>query len=179
MIYEAHIGMAQEHGRIGAYREFADNILPWVRNAGYNNVQLMAIQEHPYYASFGYQVTNFFAPSHRYGTPEDLKCLVNKAHGMGISVLLDVVHSNACPNIGEGLNLQDGTNYQYFHDGERGWHAGWKTRIFDYSKHEVLHFLLSNLKYWMEEFHFDGFHFDGVTSIMYEDHGLNGFSGFP
>ncbi len=178
MIYEAHIGMAQEHGHVGSYREFADLTLPWIKNGGYNTVQLMAIQEHPYYASFGYQVTNYFAPSHRYGTPEDLKYLINKAHGMGLCVLLDVVHSHACPNLGEGLNQMDGTDYQYFHDGGRGWHPAWKTRIFDYGKQEVLHFLLSNLKYWMEEFHFDGFRFDGVTSMMYENHGYCNFTQY-
>ena len=172
LIYEAHIGMAQEKEGIGTYREFADKILPWILDCGYNTVQLMAIQEHPYYASFGYQVTNFFAPSHHFGTPEDLKYLINKAHEMGIAVLLDVVHSHACPNIGEGLNLQDGTEDQYFLAGDRGWHPAWKTRCFDYGKPEVLHFLLSNLKYWMEEFHFDGFRFDGVTSMLYENHGL-------
>ena len=178
MIYEAHIGMAQEKDGIGTYREFADDTLPWIKNAGYNTVQLMAIQEHPYYASFGYQVTNFFAPSHRYGTPEDLKYLIDRAHGMGISVLLDVVHSHACPNLGEGLNQQDGTEDQYFLYGGRGWHPAWETRIFDYGKHEVLHFLLSNLKYWQEEFHFDGFRFDGVTSMMYENHGLCAFGSY-
>ena len=178
MIYEAHIGMAQEHGGIGSYREFADKTLGWIKYAGYNTVQLMAIQEHPYYASFGYQVTNFFAPSHRFGTPEDLKYLINKAHEMGLSVLLDVVHSHACPNLGEGMNRMDGTEYQYFHDGERGWHQAWKTKIFDYTRHEVLHFLLSNLKYWMEEFHFDGFRFDGVTPIMYENHGMCAFDNY-
>ena len=178
MIYEAHIGMAQEHQGIGSYREFADQTLDWIKYQGYNTVQLMAIQEHPYYASFGYQVTNFFAPSHRYGTPEDLKYLINKAHGMGISVLLDVVHSHACPNVGEGLNQMDGTDDQYFLDGARGWHPGWNTRIFNYAKPEVLHFLLSNLKYWMEEFHFDGFRFDGVTSMMYENHGFCSFDSY-
>ena len=178
MVYEAHIGMAQEHGHVGSYREFADSTLDWIKHAGYNTVQLMAIQEHPYYASFGYQVTNFFAPSFRYGTPEDLKYLINKAHMMGISVLLDVVHSHACPNEGEGLNLQDGTEDQYFLYGERGWHPSWKTKIFDYAKPEVLHFLLSNLKYWQEEFHFDGFRFDGVTSMMYENHGYCNFTEY-
>ena len=178
MIYEAHIGMAQEHGHIGSYLEFADETLDWIKYSGYNTIQLMAIQEHPYYASFGYQVTNFFAPSHRYGTPEELKYLINKAHSMGISVLLDVVHAHACPNVGEGLNQLDGTDYQYFHDGARGWHDGWHTRIFNYSKYEVLHFLLSNLKYWQEEFHFDGFRFDGVTSIMYENHGMCSFDNY-
>ena len=178
MIYEAHIGMAQENPGIGSYREFADNTLEWIKHAGYNTIQLMAIQEHPYYASFGYQVTNFFAPSHRYGTPEDLKYLINKAHGMGLSVLLDVVHAHACPNVGEGLNMLDGTEDQYFHAGERGWHPGWKTRVFNFGKHEVIHYLLSNLKYWMEAFHFDGFRFDGVTSIMYEDHGNRSFTSY-
>ncbi len=172
LIYEAHIGMAQEKYGIGTYREFADTVLPRIAALGYNTVQLMAIQEHPYYASFGYQVTNFFAPSHHFGTPEDLKYLINRAHQMEIAVLLDVVHSHACPNEGEGLHLQDGTEGQYFLQGGRGWHAAWKTRCFDYGKGEVLHFLLSNLKYWQDEFHFDGFRFDGVTSMLYEDHGL-------
>ena len=172
VIYEAHIGMAKEDGGIGTYREFANERLKWIKNLGYNTIQLMAIAEHPYYASFGYQVTNFFAPSHRYGTPEDLKYLINKAHRLGIAVLLDVVHSHACANEGEGLHLQDGTDYQYFHSGERGWHSAWKTRCFNYGKSEVIHFLLSNLKYWQEEFHFDGFRFDGVTSMLYENHAL-------
>lgn len=171
-IYEAHIGMAQEYEGIGSYREFADKNLDWIAQTGYNVVQLMAVQEHPYYASFGYQVTNFFAPSHRYGTPEDLKYLINKAHSLGLSVLLDVVHSHACPNVGEGLNLQDGTADQYFLAGERGWHSAWGTKCFDYGKRAVLRFLLSNLKYWQDEFHFDGFRFDGVTSMLYENHGL-------
>ena len=172
LIYEAHIGMAQEKNGIGTYREFANMNLERIQKLGYNTIQLMAIAEHPYYASFGYQVTNFFAPAHRFGTPEDLKYLINKAHGMGIAVLLDVVHSHACPNEGEGLNMQDGTEDQYFLSGGRGWHDAWGTRCFDYGKTETLHFLLSNLKYWQDEFHFDGFRFDGVTSMLYENHGL-------
>ncbi len=172
LIYEAHVGMAQEKEAVGTYREFADIVLPRIQKDGYNTVQLMAIQEHPYYASFGYQVTNFYAPSFWFGNPDDLKYLINKAHGMGIQVLLDVVHSHACPNEGEGLSGQDGTEAQYFLPGNRGWHQAWGTRLFDYGKTEVLHFLLSNLKYWQEEFHFDGFRFDGVTSMCYENHGL-------
>jgi len=172
LIYEVHVGMAQEKGGIGTYREFADFNLDWIAKCGYNAIQMMAIQEHPYYASFGYQVTNFFAPAHRFGTPEDLKYLINKAHGMGIAVILDVVHSHACPNPCEGLDGQDGTDDQYFHPGSRGWHPAWKTRCFNYGKPQVQHFLLSNLKYWLDEFHFDGFRFDGVTSMLYEDHGL-------
>lgn len=172
LIYEAHIGMAQEKEGIGSYREFADKNLDRIRELGYNTVQLMAIQEHPYYASFGYQVTNFFAASSRYGEPEDLKYLINKAHGMGLNVLLDLVHSHACANTGEGLNMQDGTDNQYFLSGYQGWHPAWGTRLFDYSKDEVLHFLLSNIKFWMQEYHFDGFRFDGVTSMIYKNHGL-------
>ena len=172
LIYEAHIGMAQEKYGVGTYLEFADNVLPRVKKLGYNTIQFMAIQEHPYYASFGYQVTNFFAPSYRFGTPEDLKTLIDRAHQMGISVIMDVVHSHACPNVGEGLYRQDGTEDQYFLYGGRGWHPAWGTNIFNYGKTEVLHFLLSNLKYYLEEFHFDGFRFDGVTSMCYEDHGL-------
>ena len=172
LIYEAHVGMSQDKEGIGTYREFADNVLPRVSELGYNTVQLMAIQEHPYYGSFGYQVTNFFAAAHWYGEPDDLKYLVNKAHGLGIRVLLDVVHSHACPNVGEGLQLQDGTEGQYFLEGGEGWHPAWGTKLFNYGRPEVLHFLLSNLKYWQTEYHFDGFRFDGVTSMIYHDHGL-------
>ncbi len=171
-IYEAHVGMAQEEGRIGTYREFADITLPHVKKAGYNTIQLMAIMEHPYYGSFGYQVSNFFAASSWFGKPEDLKYLVNKAHEMGIRVLLDVVHSHAVKNTAEGINMFDGTTWQFFHDGDKGEHPAWGTKCFDYGKTGVMHFLLSNLKFWMTEYHFDGFRFDGVTSMLYHDHGL-------
>ncbi len=171
-IYECHVGMAQEEGKVSSYKEFQEMTLPRIKALGYNTIQIMAVMEHPYYASFGYQVTNFFAPSSRFGTPEDLKALVDAAHGMGITVLLDVVHSHAAPNSREGLNQFDGTDYQYFHGGGKGDHSAWGTKCFDYGKQEVLHFLLSNLKYWQTEFHFDGFRFDGVTSMLYHDHGL-------
>ena len=171
-IYEAHVGMAQEEGRIGTYREFADKILPRIKRGGYNTVQLMAIMEHPYYGSFGYQVSNFFAASSWFGKPEDLKYLINTAHNMGIRVLLDVVHSHAVKNTAEGINMFDGTTWQFFHDGAKGDHPAWGTKCFDYGKTGVLHFLLSNLKFWMTEYHFDGFRFDGVTSMLYHDHGL-------
>ena len=171
-IYECHIGMAQEEGKVGTYEEFRQNILPRVKALGYNTLQIMAIMEHPYYASFGYQVTNFFAPSSRFGTPKALKKLIDTAHKMGIAVLLDVVHSHACINTREGINEFDGTVYQFFHEGPRGDHSAWGTKCFDYGKNQVLHFLLSNLKYWMEEYHFDGFRFDGVTSMLYHNHGL-------
>ena len=171
-IYEAHVGMAQEEGKIGTYREFADLTLPHIKEAGYNTVQLMAIMEHPYYGSFGYQVSNFYAASGWFGKPEDLKYLVNKAHSMGLQVLLDVVHSHAVKNTAEGINMFDGTVWQFFHDGPKGEHPAWGTKCFDYGKTGVLHFLLSNLKFWMTEYHFDGFRFDGVTSMLYHDHGL-------
>ena len=171
-IYEAHVGMAQEEGKVGSHREFADSILPWVKECGYNTIQLMAIMEHPYYGSFGYQVSSFYAASSWFGKPEDLKYLVNKAHEMGIRVLLDVVHSHAVKNTAEGINMFDGTTWQFFHDGVKGDHPAWGTKCFNYGKDEVIHFLLSNLKFWMTEFHFDGFRFDGVTSMLYHDHGL-------
>ncbi|MBR2311067.1 MAG: alpha amylase C-terminal domain-containing protein [Oscillospiraceae bacterium] len=171
-IYECHIGMAQEEGKIGSYEEFRLYTLPRIKALGYNTIQIMAIMEHPYYASFGYQVTNFFACSSRFGRPNDLKKLIDTAHKMGIAVLLDVVHSHACTNTREGINEFDGTSYQFFHEGSRGEHSAWGTKCFNYGKNEVIHFLLSNLKYWLEEYHFDGFRFDGVTSMLYLDHGL-------
>ncbi len=171
-IYEAHIGMAQEARRVGTYREFADITLPRIREAGYNTIELMAIMEHPYYGSFGYQVSSFYAASSWFGRPEDLKYLVNKAHEMGIRVLLDLVHSHAVKNTAEGINMFDGTVWQFFHDGPKGDHPAWGTKCFDYGKTGVLHFLLSNLKFWMTEYHFDGFRFDGITSMLYHDHGL-------
>ena len=179
-IYECHIGMAQEEGKVGSYEEFRVNILPKIRDLGYNTIQIMAIMEHPYYASFGYQVTNLFAASSRFGTPEELKALINQAHRMGIAVLLDVVHSHACRNTREGINEFDGTVYQFFHEGAKGDHSAWDTKCFNYDKNEVIHFLLSNLKFWQQEYHFDGFRFDGVTSMLYHNHGLGvSFAGYP
>ncbi len=178
-VYEAHVGMAQEEGKVGTFEEFTTNVLPRVARLGYNAIQLMAIMEHPYYGSFGYHVSSFFAVSSRFGTPEDLKKLIDTAHGLGIRVLLDIVHSHAVKNIHEGLNHFDGTDHQYFHAGPRGVHAGWDSLLFDYAKYEVLRFLLSNCRYWLEDFRFDGFRFDGVTSMVYLDHGMgSGFSRY-
>ena len=171
-IYEAHIGMAQEEGKVGSYREFAQYTLPRIKKAGYNAIQLMAVMEHPYYGSFGYQVANFYAASSWFGKPDDLKYLINKAHKLGLRVLLDVVHSHAVKNTAEGINQFDGTTWQFFHDGPKGDHPAWGTKCFNYAKDEVIHFLLSNLKFWMTEYHFDGFRFDGITSMLYHDHGL-------
>jgi 1,4-alpha-glucan branching enzyme len=171
-IYEAHIGMAQSEEKVGTYEEFRENILPRIIDAGYNTLQLMAIQEHPYYGSLGYHVSSFFAASSRFGTPEELKELVDAAHEAGLAVIMDIVHSHAVRNEQEGISRFDGTLYQYFHDGPRGNHVAWDSRCFDYGKPEVLHFLLSNCRFWLDEYRFDGFRFDGVTSMLYFDHGL-------
>ncbi|XP_072966487.1 1,4-alpha-glucan-branching enzyme, chloroplastic/amyloplastic-like [Typha angustifolia] len=180
-IYEAHVGMSSSEPRVSSYREFADDVLPRIRENNYNTVQLMAIMEHSYYASFGYHVTNFFAVSSRSGTPEDLKYLIDKAHSLGLSVLMDVVHSHASNNATDGLNGFDvgqSTQDSYFHAGERGYHKLWDSRLFNYANWEVLRFLLSNLRWWLDEFMFDGFRFDGVTSMLYHHHGINiAFSG--
>ncbi|MFZ9044783.1 MAG: alpha amylase C-terminal domain-containing protein [Cyclobacteriaceae bacterium] len=177
-IYECHVGMAQEKEGIGTYREFADVILPKIKEQGYNAIQVMAIQEHPYYGSFGYHVSSFFAPSSRFGTPDDLKYLVNKAHELGIAVIMDIVHSHAVKNTAEGLNQFDGSDDQYFHEGGRGYHTQWDSKLFNYGKEEVLQFLLSNVKYWIEEFHFDGYRYDGVTSMLYFHHGNISFDNY-
>ena len=173
LIYEAHIGMAQEEAKVGTFAEFTANVLPRIRDAGYRAIQIMALAEHPYYASFGYQVSSYFACSSRFGTPEELKALVDEAHGMGLMVFMDLVHSHAARNEVEGISRQDGTLSLYFHEGPRGDHPAWDSRCFDYGKPEVLHFLLSNCRFWMDEYRFDGFRFDGVTSMLYLHHGLS------
>ncbi|XP_078003559.1 LOW QUALITY PROTEIN: 1,4-alpha-glucan-branching enzyme [Phascolarctos cinereus] len=177
-IYESHVGISSHEGKVASYKHFTRNVLPRIKDLGYNCIQLMAIMEHAYYASFGYQVTSFFAASSRYGTPDELKELVDTAHSMGIIVLLDAVHSHASKNSEDGLNKFDGTDSCYFHSGPRGNHDLWDSRLFAYSSWEVLRFLLSNLRWWLEEYGFDGFRFDGVTSMLYHHHGIGqGFSG--
>jgi len=172
IVYEAHIGMATQEERTGTYREFTEEIIPIIAASGYNTIQLMAIQEHPFYGSFGYHVANFFASSSRFGTPEELKELIDKAHKSGLRVIMDLVHSHSVKNINEGLGLFDGSPGQYFHTSERRNHIAWDSLCFDYGKDSVIHFLLSNCRYWLEEFKFDGFRFDGITSMIYYDHGL-------
>lgn len=171
IIYEAHVGMAQEHEGVGSFNEFTDNVLPRIHKLGYNTIQLMAIQEHPYYGSFGYHVSNFFCVSSRFGTPEEFKQLVNTAHKMGIAVIIDLVHSHAVKNFSEGLNDFDGSGHQYFHEGGRGYHNQWDSKLFDYGKREVQEFLLSNVRFWIDEYHVDGYRFDGITSMLYHHHG--------
>ena len=179
LIYECHIGMAQDAEKVGTYTEFKDNVLPRIIQDGYNCIQIMAIAEHPYYGSFGYHVSNFFAPSSRFGSPEELKALIDEAHRNGITVIMDIVHSHAVKNEFEGLGNFAGDPCQYFMQGGRREHPAWDSLCFDYGKNEVIHYLLSNCKYWLEEFHFDGFRFDGVTSMLYYSHGLGeAFGGY-
>jgi 1,4-alpha-glucan branching enzyme len=172
VIYEAHVGMATSLEKTGTYHEFTENVLPVIIKSGYNTIQLMAIQEHPFYGSFGYHVSSFFAASSRFGTPEELKELVDKAHSAGLRVIMDLVHSHSVKNVNEGLGLFDGSTGQYFHANERRNHRAWDSLCFDYGKDNVIHFLLSNCRYWLEEYKFDGFRFDGITSMIYYDHGL-------
>ena len=171
LIYEAHVGMAQEREGVGTYREFTEKILPIIKKDGYNAVQLMAVAEHPYYGSFGYHVSSFFAPSSRCGTPEELKELIRRAHELGLAVIMDLVHAHYVKNLNEGINSLDGTDHLYSPPGDAGYQQYWDSKLFDYGKEEVQHFLLSNVKYWLDEFHFDGYRFDGVTSMIYRHHG--------
>lgn len=173
LIYEAHVGMSGEHEDISTYKTFARDIIPRIKAAGYTVIQLMAIAEHPYYGSFGYHVSSFFAPSSRFGTPDDLRALIDAAHQAGLRVIMDIVHSHAVKNEAEGISRYDGTLTQFFHEGDRGNHEQWDSRVFDYGKSDVAHFLLSNCRYWLDEFHVDGFRFDGITSMLYTHHGLD------
>lgn len=172
LIYEAHVGMSSEKEAVSTYKEFTEKIIPRIKYDGYNTIQLMAIAEHPYYGSFGYHVSSFFAPSSRFGTPDEFKQLVDTAHQSGLRVLIDLVHSHAVKNEVEGLSRYDGSLTQFFHEGERGDHEQWDSRVFDYGKPQVAHFLLSNLRYWLDEYHVDGFRFDGITSMLYTHHGM-------
>ena len=179
LIYECHIGMSSEKEKVATFEEFRKEVLPKVKELGYDTLQIMALQEHPYYGSFGYQVSNFYALSSRFGTPEEFKALVDDAHGKGIAVVMDIVHSHAVDNEIEGLGMFDGREDLYFYKGAQGRHPAWGSRCFDYGKDETKCFLLSNCKFWMEEYHIDGFRFDGVTSMLYWDHGLGkAFSGY-
>ncbi len=172
LIYEVHVGMSLEEGRVGTFNEFREQVLPRIKRSGYNTLQIMGVPEHPYYGSFGYHVSSFFAVSSRFGTPDDFKALVDAAHQAGLAVIIDLVHSHSVTNHEEGLGLFDGTSHLYFHERPRGYHKFWDSLCFDYGKPDVLHFLLSNCRYWLETYHVDGFRFDGVTSMLYLDHGL-------
>ena len=184
-VYEAHVGMSSAAPAVASYAHFAAEVVPRVAAAGYTHIQLMAVQEHSYYASFGYHVTSPFAVSSRCGTPDDLKALVDAAHGAGLGVLLDVVHSHVSSNPADGLAGYDfepapdgGTPWppdadtSYFCAGARGRHPEWGSRLLNYRNWEVLRYLLSNVAWWLTEYRFDGFRFDGVTSMLYWHHGV-------
>ncbi|CAE7360721.1 SBE2.2 [Symbiodinium sp. CCMP2592] len=177
-IYEAHVGMSSKEPKVATYVEFAESVLPRIKRLGYNTVQLMAVAEHAFYGSFGYHVTSYFAPSSRCGTPEELKKLVDRAHALGLTIIMDLVHAHCSSNSLDGIAMMDGTDHCYTHGGLKGHHAQWDSKLFHYTKHEVLRFLLSNIRYWLEEFRFDGFRFDGVTSMLYHSHGIGkGYCG--
>lgn len=178
LIYESHVGMSSEFGHVASYKYFMEHRLPYIKGQGYTAVQIMAVQEHAYYGSFGYQVTNFFAPSSRFGTPQEFRALVDRAHELGLKVVIDLVLSHASSNAFDGIGLMDGSGYQYFHGGDAGTHDVWGSKLFNYSKFEVLRFLGSNIRYWIDEFDVDGFRLDAVTSMLYKHHGVGvGFTG--
>jgi 1,4-alpha-glucan branching enzyme len=177
-IYEAHAGFASIHERVATWTEFKDDVLPRIKRLGYNCVQLMAVAEHAHYGSFGYHVTSFYAPTSRCGTPEELKEMIDAAHGHGIIVLMDLVHAHCSSNQIDGVAAQDGTDHCYTHGGAKGKQEQWDSSLFHYTKWEVLRYLLSNVRWWLEEYGFDGFRFDGVTSMLYHSHGIGkGYSG--
>ncbi|XP_074564650.1 1,4-alpha-glucan-branching enzyme 3, chloroplastic/amyloplastic [Curcuma longa] len=176
-IYECHVGISGSEPKISSFNEFTSKVLPHVKSAGYNAIQLFGVVEHKDYSSVGYKVTNFFAVSSRFGTPDDFKKLVDEAHGLGILVFLDIVHSYASADESVGLSLFDGSNDCYFQTGKRGHHKYWGTRMFKYGDVDVLHFLLSNLKWWIAEYHIDGFQFHSLPSMMYTHNGFSTFTG--
>ncbi|OAY77721.1 1,4-alpha-glucan-branching enzyme 3, chloroplastic/amyloplastic [Ananas comosus] len=176
-IYECHIGISGSESKISSFDEFTSKVLLHVKSAGYNAIQLIGIVEHADYSSVGYKVTNFFAVSSRFGSPDDFKKLVDEAHGLGILVFLDIVHSYASADESVGLALFDGSNDCYFHTGKRGHHKYWGTRMFKYGDVDVLHFLLSNLKWWVTEYRIDGFQFHSLSSMIYTHNGFATFTG--
>ncbi|KAG8075748.1 hypothetical protein GUJ93_ZPchr0006g43795 [Zizania palustris] len=176
-IYECHVGISGSEQKISSFQEFTSNVLPHIKDAGYNAIQLIGIVEHKDYSSVGYKVTNYFAVSSRFGTPEDFKKLVDEAHGLEMVVLLDIVHSYASADELVGLSLFDGSNDCYFHTGKRGHHKYWGTRMFKYDDVDVLHFLFSNLNWWVTEYHIDGFQFHSLSSMLYTHNGFSTFTG--
>ncbi|XP_058788144.1 1,4-alpha-glucan-branching enzyme 3, chloroplastic/amyloplastic [Vicia villosa] len=176
-IYEAHIGISGSEPKISSFNDFTDKTLPYIKEAGYNAIQLIGVVEHKDYFTVGYRVTNFYATSSRYGTPDDFKRLVDEAHGLGLLVFMEIVHSYAAADEMVGLSLFDGSNDCYFHSGKRGQHKFWGTRMFKYGDVDVLHFLLSNLNWWIEEYQIDGFQFHSLSSMIYTHNGFASFTG--
>ncbi|KAK7287576.1 hypothetical protein RIF29_00857 [Crotalaria pallida] len=176
-IYEAHVGISGSEPKISSFNEFTDKVLPHIMETGYNAIQLIGVVEHKDYFTVGYRVTNFYAVSSRYGTPDDFKRLVDEAHGLGLLVFLEIVHSYAAADENVGLSMFDGSNDCYFHSGKRGQHKFWGTRMFKYGDPDVLHFLLSNLNWWIVEYQVDGFQFHSLSSMIYTHNGFASFTG--
>ncbi|KAI8557559.1 hypothetical protein RHMOL_Rhmol04G0020000 [Rhododendron molle] len=176
-IYECHVGISGLEPKIASFNDFTEKVLPYVKEAGYNVIQLIGLVEHKDYFTIGYRVTNLYAVSSRYGTPDDFKRLVDEAHGLGLLVFLDIVHSYSAADEMVGLSLFDGSNDCFFHTGKRGHHKFWGTRMFKYGDVDVLHFLLSNLNWWVVEYHIDGLQFHSLASMIYTHNGFASLSG--
>ena len=176
-VYELHIGLAASGPRIGTYLEVAHDVIHRVKYAGYTAVQLMAVHEHPYYGSFGYHVSNPYGICSRFGTRQDFKYLVDNCHEVGLLVIIDLVHAHAVKNLSEGLGEFDGQDGYLFKTGQNALHPAWDSLVYDYENQATVSYLLSNARYWIEEYGIDGFRVDGVTSILYNDHGI-GHTGF-
>lgn len=177
-VYEVHVGISSTSPIVADWSHLRHEVLPRVVALGYTALLLMAVQEHGLYCSFGYQVTSFFAPPSRFGSPVDLQALIDAAHGYGLQVFVELVHSHASANPHEGLHAFDGSDGLYFLDGPAGWHAEWGTRLFDFGRLEVLRFLLCQVCWFAEAYRVDGFRFDAVSTALYRHRSLDGHGRF-